>query len=163
MQVIQMYDITENVTLEMENVLSFRGKVTQQQINEIAKEIERMIRENAAQKNGASVSVTFAVDRSGSEPLIDIEFLTPLNKRFDVRRPYQFKPKFRLKNAVKIRHAGSPATLQNAANELMRYISEHGFTPVTAGYNVTVREPKDAADINNMIVDIYIGVNDNIL
>ena len=44
-----MYDITENVTLEMENVLSFRGKVTQQQINEIAKEIERMIRENAAQ------------------------------------------------------------------------------------------------------------------
>lgn len=158
-----MREILENVTLEMENVFSFRGKVTQQQMAGISKEIEQLMQANGAQKNGSAVSATFAVDTSSAVPLMDIELLIPMTKVFPVNEPYRFKPVFRLKNAVKIRHEGSPATLQNTANELMSYISEHGLTPVTAGYNVTVREPKDQADINNMIVDIYIGVNDNIL
>ena len=132
-----MHEITENVVLEMTNVLSFRGKVTQQQLNEISKEIETLIKSNNAHKKGGSVSATYAVDTTGTIPLIDME--------------------------LKIRHEGSPVYLQNTANELMRYISEHGYTPATAGYNVTVKEPANQADINNMIVDIYIGVNDNIL
>lgn len=35
--------------------------------------------------------------------------------------------------------------------------------PVTAGYNVTVKEPLNQMDMENMIVDIYVGVCDNIL
>ncbi|PWJ09666.1 AraC family transcriptional regulator [Ruminococcus flavefaciens] len=158
-----MHEITENVVLEMTNVLSFRGKVTQQQLNEISKEIETLIKSNNAHKKGGSVSATYAVDTTGTIPLIDMELLIPLDKDFPVNEPYRFKPVFKLKNAIKIRHEGSPVYLQNTANELMRYISEHGYTPATAGYNVTVKEPANQADINNMIVDIYIGVNDNIL
>ena len=30
-------------------------------------------------------------------------------------------------------------------------------------YNVTVREPKSPVDVDNMVVDMYIGVSDNIL
>ena len=38
----------------------------------------------------------------------------------------------------------------------MKYISERQLMPVTAGYNVTVKEPLNQMDMENMIVDIYI-------
>lgn len=92
---------------------------------------------------------------------MDIEVLIPLDKRISVPSGYTFKPIFRLNNAVKIRHIGNPATLQNSANELMRYITDNELMPITAGYNVTVQELVNQTDIENLIVDMYVGVCDN--
>lgn len=94
---------------------------------------------------------------------MDIEVLIPLDKKIATYSDFKFKPLFRLNNAVKIRHEGNPAMLQNSANELMQYINSHDLMPITAGYNVTVREPASQNDVDNMIVDMYVGVCDNIL
>ena len=45
----------------------------------------------------------------------------------------------------------------------MKYISERQLMPVTTGYNVTVKEPLNQMGTENMIVDIYVGICDNIL
>ena len=42
-------------------------------------------------------------------------------------------------------------------------MSDKGLTPITSGYNVTVKEPTSQAEIDNMIIDIYVGVSPNIL
>lgn len=42
--------ITENNTLEMKNVVSFRGKVTQQKMEEVMRNFENLIQENKACK-----------------------------------------------------------------------------------------------------------------
>ena len=55
------------------------------------------------------------------------------------------------------------AGLQESCDRLMAYIQERGLQPITCGYNVTVQEPKTAADANDMITDVYIGVSPNIL
>lgn len=156
-------NITENCKFEMENVISFRGKVTQQQMSQVVKEMEQIISENSAEKNGYSVTATFSIENNGSQPIMDIEVLIPLNKEIRVPSDYKFKPIFRLNNAVKIRHQGNPAMLQNSANELMKYIADHKLTPITTGYNVTVQEPTNPNDIDSLIVDMYVGVSDNIL
>lgn len=156
-------NITENCKLEMENVISFRGKVTQQQMSQIVKEMEQIISENSAEKKVFSATATFAIENNGSQPIMDIEILIPLNKEIHVPSDYKFKPIFRLNNAVKIRHQGNPAMLQNSANELMKYISDHQLTPITTGYNVTVQEPTNQNDVDSLIVDMYVGVSDNIL
>lgn len=156
-------NITENCKLEMENVISFRGKVTQQQMSQIVKEMEQIISENSAEKKGSLATATFAVESNGSQPMMDIEILIPLNKEIHVPSDYKFKPIFRLNNAVKIRHQGNPAMLQNSANELMKYIADHQLTPITTGYNVTVQEPTNQNDVDSLIVDMYVGVSDNIL
>lgn len=156
-------NITENCKLEMENVISFRGKVTQQQMPQIIKEMEQIIYENSAGKKGPSVTATFAIENNGSQPIMDIEILIPLNKEIRVPSDYKFKPIFRLNNAVRIRHQGNPAMLQNSANELMKYIADHKLTPITTGYNVTVQEPTNPNDVDSLIVDMYVGVSDNIL
>lgn len=109
------------------------------------------------------MTATFSVENNGLQPIMDIEVLIPLNKEVHVPADYKFKPVFRLNNAVKIRHRGNPAMLQNSANELMRYITDHKLMPITAGYNVTVQEPADQNDVDSLIVDMYVGVSDNIL
>ncbi len=43
----------------------------------------------------------------------------------------------------------------------MKYISDNGLTPITTGYNVTIKEPISA--IGDIVVDIYIGITENIL
>ena len=95
--------------------------------------------------------------------MLDVEILIPLDKEISVSAPYMIKPVFRLRNAVKIRHKGNPALMQNTANELMEYIKNKGLMPITAGYNVTVQEPTSPTDVDSLIVDIYVGVSDNIL
>lgn len=158
-----MSEITENTVLEMSNVLSYRNKSTQRQLAIASKEIEELLKNNGAKKVGASVSTTFLIDTTGAEPMLDVEILIPIDKVISVSAPYVIKPVFRLRNAIKIRHKGNPALLQNTANELMKYIKNKGLMPITSGYNVTVQEPAGPTDIDNLIVDIYIGVSDNIL
>lgn len=158
-----MNEIIENASLEMENVLSFRGKVTQQQMVQITKEMQSLIESNNAHKTLSGVSATFAIDNSSAAPMMDIEIMFPLDKSITVSSPYVLKPVFRLRNAVKIRHTGNPALMQNTANELMAYISSKGLMPITAGYNVTVKEPANPTDIDSLIIDMYVGVSDNIL
>lgn len=158
-----MNEIIENTSLEMENVLSFRGKVTQQQMVQITKEMQNLIESNNAHKTLSGVSTTFAIDTSSGNPMMDIEIMYPLDKSITVSAPYVFKPVFRLRNAIKIRHIGNPALMQNTANELMAYIKNKGLMPITAGYNVTVQEPSSPTDMDSLIVDMYIGVSDNIL
>ena len=158
-----MNEITENVALEMTNVLSYRNKSTQKQLVMVSKEIEELLKNNNAKKVGANVSVTFAINTTGLEPMLDVEILIPIDKTISVSAPYTIKPIFRLRNAVKIRHKGNPALLQNTANELMEYIKNKGLIPITAGYNVTIQEISSPTDVDSLIVDIYVGVSDNIL
>lgn len=158
-----MNEIIENASLEMENVLSFRGKVTQQQMIQITKEMQNIIDSNNAHKTLSGVSATFAIDTASSVPMMEVEIMYPLDKPITVSAPYVFKPVFRLRNAVKIRHSGNPPLMQNTANELMAFIKEKGLMPVTVGYNVTVQEPSSPTDVDSLIVDMYVGVNDNIL
>ncbi|WP_124098844.1 DUF5085 family protein [Ruminococcus sp. Marseille-P6503] len=155
--------ITENNTLEMKNVVSFRGKVTQQKMEEVMRSFENLIQENNACRTGPTVTATYAVEDEFGHSVMDIEVLIPVDKKITTNSEFKFKPLFRLNNAVKIRHKGNPALLQNSVNELMQYINSHKLMPITAGYNVTVQEPANQNDIDNLIVDMYVGVCDNIL
>lgn len=142
-------NITEGNTLEMTNVLSYRGKASQQELAAVMNEMQQIIKTSGAEKNGPAVSATFAV---ADNSIMDIEIMIPLNKMISVSEKYKMKPVFRLSNAVKIRHEGNPSGLQNSGSELMRYISERQLMPVTAGYNVTVREPANQMDAGKQII-----------
>ncbi len=55
------------------------------------------------------------------------------------------------------------ALMQSTVNELTEYLKRNQLTPITSIYNVTVVEPKSQQEIDTMVVDMYIGVSDNIL
>lgn len=71
--------IIEHETLEMKNVLSFRGKVTQQEFAAKSQEIERIMQEAGAEKAGPVVTTTFAIEHGTMGPVMDVEILIPMH------------------------------------------------------------------------------------
>lgn len=156
-------EIQTNQLYEMKNIISYRAKMTQQEVNDVMKRMGEFIRENGLNRSGCVTTTTFTVENTGGTQLMDIEILCPVDKACDVPPGFTFKPEFRLSSAAKITHKGSPANMQESVNKLIGYLNQNKLTPVTSLYNVTVTEPKTPQDIDNMVVDMYIGVTDNIL
>ena len=152
-----------NQTYEMNNVISYRAKMTQQEMNDTMNRLGAFIKDSGLTKNGCVTTTTFSVENVSGAQLMDIEILCPVDKACNVPQGFTFKPKFRLTNAAKITHKGSPANMQNSVNELVGYLNQNKLTPITSLYNVTVKEPKSPADIDGMVLHMYIGVSNNIL
>ncbi len=156
-------EIQTNQLYEMKNVISYRAKMTQREVNDVMNRMGEFIQENGLNKSGCVTTTTFTVENTGGTQLMDIEILCPVDKACDVPQGFTFKHEFRLSNAAKITHKGNPANMQESVNKLIGYLNQNKLTPVTSLYNVTVNEPKTPMDIDNMVVDMYIGVTDNIL
>lgn len=148
---------------KIENVLSLRKKMTQAQIQQEMMSIGEFLEQNNYKKNGPIVTATFAIDQSNGQPLLDMEILVPIDKPAKLYGEYKLKDVFHLMNAVYTRHEGNPNTLEITYNELNQYISENGLQPITAAYNVNVVDLHPGQSMDDMIVDVYIGVNPSIL
>lgn len=155
--------IIEHETLELKNVLSYRGKLTQQELIGKSREIEHLLREYQVEQTMRAVTTTFAVEQTATGPLIDVEILVPLDREISAPAGYTWKPHFLLANAVVVKHKGNPAGLQNSIDDLNAYIAEHQLVPITTGYNVTMRDAKTPADLDSVEIAVYVGISPNIL
>lgn len=154
-----MFEIKNNQELKLENVLSFRGKIQQCEIEDIGRDMESILHKLGAKRNANPVTATFGIDKD----IIDVEILFPIDKCIsgaDIGK-YIFKEKVQIVNAVVVTYKGHPNGLQDACNELNRYIVENNLQPITVGYNVTKYE--DKMNINNTEIDVYVGINPNVL
>lgn len=155
--------VQEQQILEMRNVLSHRAKMTQQELQAKSQEIEKLLQNSGAQRSAPAVTTTYSVEQGAGGTVMDIEFLVPLDREITAPNGYVWKPHFLLTNALRIRHIGNPATLQNSINELNAYITERRLVPITTGYNVTVKEAKTPQELDNMEIDVYVGISPNLL
>ncbi|WP_286906809.1 transcriptional regulator [Clostridium sp. UBA1652] len=154
--------ITLDNELEFENLLSFRSKVTQQELQEEMKSIELFMKTNSLKKVGPTITTTYAIQQA-MIPTMDIEVLIPIEGQPVSNNRYIFKDKFRLVNALKISHKGNPVLLQQTVSEVQKFIQDKKLQPITSLYNVTIKEAKTPEEINNVQIDMYIGVNPNII
>lgn len=154
-------NITEHNTLELNNVLCYRGKVTPRTMPEVIRDMTSFMKSENAEKKGPVVTATYGMELHSGYPVADIEILIPMNKRIESPSEYSFKPVFKLCDAVKLRHCGEPELLQTSADELMGYIHNNHLQPITTGYNITVDPSEENSD--DLIVDMYVGVSRNIL
>lgn len=155
--------VKENQQLILENVLSFKGKVTQQQMEEEMVKIGQVLKKLDVQKDGPVTTAIYAIEQVGVEQLMDIEILIPLDKKIELPKEYTLKPTIKIVNALYIRHQGHPGKLQETINKLNEYILEHKKHVITATYNVTLRNAMRQEELNDMIIDVYVGCNPCIL
>lgn len=151
--------IRENQELIMENVLSFRGKITQHQMQEKMVKIGRVFQDSGVQKNGPVTTATYTVEQVGVEQLMDIEILVPLDRKAELPKEYTIKPIIKIVNALSIRHEGHPGRLQETINRLNEYILKNEKQVITATYNVTVKDAMKQEELDEMIIDVYVGCN----
>ncbi len=153
-----MENILQNQVLKSENLLSFRSKISQMELNKVVMKMKSFAESQNARLKGNPITATFGLD--GDK--MDIELLIPLDREIKIdNTQYQFKKRFELINALMIRHIGNPNLLQNTCDRLNKYIVDNKLTPITVGYNVTVKA--SANDIDNTEIDIYVGISPNIL
>ena len=87
-----MLEIKENQELAVTNVLSYRGKVRQAELENIGKEMEIHIQNLGAQRVGNPITATYAVEGD----TIDIELLMPIDKSMNQRINLRSKVRLRL-------------------------------------------------------------------
>lgn len=146
--------------LLMENVLSFRKKMTQEEIQHEMVKIGEFFKNNGINKSGCIASTTYSIDSDGK---LDMEILVPMDKLVDLPSEYKLKPVFKLVNSVYARHEGNPVNLKNVYNEMLAYIKENNLQQITTGYNVTVKDLVPGMSVDEVVIDVYIGVSENIL
>lgn len=152
-----MLEIIENQSLEIKNLFCFRGKVKQTDVNSIVKDMNEKLAQVGAKRMGNPVNATFGVEGD----CIDIEIMLPIDKSIGDCDTYYYKEKIKIVNAVLASYIGHPRKIQEVCNKLNQYIIDNKLQPITVGYNVTKMEA--VLDIENTKLDIYVGINPNIL
>ncbi|MDO5518382.1 MAG: AraC family transcriptional regulator [Clostridium sp.] len=109
--------------------------------------------------SGPITTATYGIKEGAMEQVMDIELLVPLDRQVELPSGYTFKPLIKLVNAICARHMGHPGLIGETINELNDYIIKHDKQVITATYNVTTKEAESEAEINDMIIDIYVGCN----
>lgn len=150
-------EILEGQELKLENLMSFRGVVNQVDIEKIGKEMEASINIAGAKSVGYPITAIYGVE----EYKVDIEIILPIDKKIESIDRFTFKQMVKVVNAVVVKHKGSPTELHNTCNMLNQFIVEKNLLPITVGYNVTKRI--DLIDIQNSEIEVYVGINPNIL
>lgn len=153
----RMTEIKTEQKLELNNVLSFRGKIKQAELEAVGKALEQEAVLAGAKVVGNPVSATYAVEQDE----IDIELLLPIDREITPQEKYVFKKEIRIVNAAMVAYKGNLTGLQEACNELNQYMLEHKMQPITVGYNVT--KYIDPMNLDNTEVEIYVGVSPNII
>jgi len=148
--------------LILENVLSLRKKLTQEEINNEMIKIGKFFESNSINKAGPVVTCTYSAEVVNAVVMMDMEILVPMDRTVDLV-DYTLKPIFRLVNAVYARHYGDPTKLQDTYNEMLEFIQKNKLQQITPGYNVTVKDILPDMNPNEIIVDVYVGVSPNIL
>jgi effector-binding domain-containing protein len=155
-----MVNIETGKELIMNNLISLRKNMNQREIDQEIMNIKKFFELNQIRKVGPLVTTTYSVD---SNEIYDIEILVQMNKTIKLPLNYKFKPKFVLKNAVYSRHIGHPDLLKNVYKEMANFIVQNGLQQITTAYTATINDSRPNISNDNYIIDIYIGVNSNIL
>lgn len=152
-----MLEIKENQELNVTNLLSYRGKLKQTELENIGKEMESYIQSAGEKRVGNPITATYELE--GDE--IDIELLMPIDKSIESMDKFDFKNQIKIVNAVVASYIGHPMGVQDACNQLNQYIMERRLQPITVGYNVTKKT--DMLNPENTEIDVYVGISPNIL
>lgn len=152
-----MLEIMERQKLELENLFCFRAKVKQTEVDSIVKDMDDKLMQARTTRIGNPVTATFGVDGE----YIDIEIMLPIDKKIGDIGRYYYKEKLEIVNAVLASYKGHPGKVQEVCNLLNKYIVDNKLQPITVGYNIT--KMIDPLHIENTQIDIYVGINPNIL
>lgn len=152
-----MIEIKEKQELNVTNLLSFRGKVSQAELEIISKDMQDKLASVGAKQLGNAITATFAME-SG---FIDVEVLVPIDKPVENMGKYVYKEQLHIVNAVMVAYKGHPVGLQRAVEQLNQYMINNKLQPITVGYNVTKK--MDMLLLDNTEIEVYVGANPNIL
>lgn len=150
--------------LKQTNLLSFRSKLSQSELESYIQEINNICTEKNI-KVKTLITTTFGIeqDKDGNQ-IFDIEILLPFNKNFiktTIIEKFAIKEKILITNAIQLHYDGQKVNTLQVINELNNYIISNNLKPITPTYSVS-NNPFDQLN-GNINMDLFIGINPNIM
>lgn len=151
-----------NQELYLDNLLSFRKTLTQNEVQKEMNDINSFIKENGLTIVGPKISTTYSATQT-MIPTMDIEILIPVNSEFLENDVYKFKKEFKLTNCLKVKHRGNPQGMQQDILLIQQYIKEKSLIPISSLYTVNLNEIKTQDELDKYEADIYLSISPNII
>lgn len=139
--------IIKHQVLMYSNILSFEMDISNINIYEMLKSIE---------DNISSLDLQICGNIITTKKSLKTEFLVPVNKPFTSNIHFQWKPKIKIVNALRLRHFDGYSTINNSIYKLDQYIIKENSSATTSPYLLH-------KDKNDKVIDIFIGLSENIL
>lgn len=140
------------------NVLKFRGKIKGNEANNILSSALTKIGKEGFAINGPIISATHSIENDCGNQIFDFELIIPINGVMTSSDGFVYKDKFEINNALMFRHIGNPQTMDSEMQEFSRYMQENNLKPVTPFYNVTVKTAQTPNDVDEVIIEVYVGL-----
>ena len=151
-------EINQEEIYLVEQVITYRGKVNNKLINNVMSQLLSVINDTGLKINGPTITAIHSIENDCGDQIIDIEIIVPINGVMTSTDEFVYRDRFEINNALMFRHIGNPQTMNTEMQEFNQYIKNNNFKPVTPFYNVTVRSASSPSEIDNIIMDIYVGV-----
>lgn len=147
-----MIEITENQILLLKNIVCYRGKIRQEKIDTIGRDMEMKVNSKGGKRVGNPITATYGVENG----IADIEIILPVDVKIDDLGKYCYKEEVAIKNAVKLEYQGEADGMTKACEELNTYMARKELKPITPAYNL-VEIQKNNGSIQ-MNLKVYVGV-----
>lgn len=147
-------EIIEKQYLSVESLLSYRTRSTYNKIGQLIDHISSSLELLEMEQTGNIIFSLKENTYGTDEAILDLEFFVPVSKEFKSNEFYVYKPQITLYNAVRARHSGTYDTLINSRKKILNYLSQKCYQPITDFYYYVNK---------SNLVDIYVGINGNIV
>ena len=140
------------------NLLCCEAKFDPENLAKSMNEINELLTGQGARSRGTTYLIFNSLKNQ------DMKVYVALDKEVKaVPPPFWIKEAVHMENAVKTRHEGDLFALNGSFHRVKQYLEERGLTPITPFCCKVMSGLKSPNDTKNTIMDIYIGVNANIL
>jgi hypothetical protein len=135
-----------------------RQKMKQEELAVHLKRLKDYIALKGAKQVGGTITVTYGIENGN----LDEEIYIPIDKAVPSQGDIIYKLELLLTNCLQTTYRGNPQFFQKTLEELNRFIVLNKLMPISAGFNVNVKEIVDPADIDLFEVDTYVSISPNI-
>lgn len=142
----------------MQNLLYYKCETPKEKIGDIIKHVDMHIDTIGLKKMGKMIT---SMEETEGAASVNLDILIPVDSSFEENEHFLLLPQFKLLHAVKIRHEGTINNLSKTQEILKKYLESHSYEAITKYYNVIIRH--DSEILANSIIDIYVGINPNVL
>lgn len=150
-------EIVEKQYLSVESLLSYKARTTYEKLNKLISHVDEILPLLGLKRVGNTL-FTITENKYGCDkPILDVEILIPIDNAFKSNEYYVYKPKVVLTNALKKRCSYNFTDMLEARTEIQQYIYMNERKPLTEFFYRIVESG------NMEAVDIYIGINENIV
>jgi hypothetical protein len=149
-------EIILNQSYEINNLVTQSGKFTVADFQKALMKLSNAYKDYANNNDECVITTTRSLEIVDGEQILDVEILFPITYRIAVEDSYLFKSKIKITNALYAK-VEDVTKFQETLNGVNQYIIDNKMQPITSAYLVQTKQE------NKPCIEIYIGINPNIL